>query len=244
MKTLIVANWKMNPVSRKDAKKLFDGVKKGIKKAKNVDVVICPPFVYLSSIASGAGGLKLGAQNVFYKESGAFTGQISTLMLKDLNVEYVIIGHSEVRQYLNETDQTINKKIRECLNAGLKIILCVGENDGEDKKKVLEEEIKEALEDVSENHLTDIIVAYEPIFAIGTGKNCSIDETKTSVSIIKNIILKLYPQVSSDTIKVLYGGSVNSQNSRDYIKQANVDGLLVGGASLNAEEFIKIAKST
>lgn len=240
MSKIIVANWKLNPANQKEAKNLFDSVKKGVKKIKDVNIIICPPFVYLSSLK----GLTLGAQNVFYKESGAFTGQVSTLMLKDLNVEYVIVGHSEVRKYFAETNQTINKKIKECLNAGLKIILCVGENDGEDKNNVLETQITEALENISENNLSEIIIAYEPIFAIGTGKNCSIEETKNSVSIIKNIISKLYSQESIDVIKILYGGSVNSANSGDYLKNAGVSGLLVGGASLNAEEFVKIVISS
>src|SRR3989344_1329384 len=169
MKTLIVANWKMNPSTKKEAKKLFDSVRKSTKGIKNIEVVICPPFVYLSLFS----GLKLGAQNVFYlsadrqvKKSGAFTGEVSPLMLKDLGVEYVIIGHSESRKYLNETDELIRK-----------------------------------------------------------------------------IISKLYNREIADTTKIIYGGSVDSKNTNSYITQTGVNGLLVGGASLNAEEFIEIIKS-
>lgn len=228
----------MNPLTQKEAKALFDAVKKGVKRTK-AKVIICPPYVHLSLLK----GLTLGAQNVSYKESGAFTSQISALMLKDLGVEYCIVGHSESRQYLKETDEVVSFKIKECLNNGLKAILCVGENEGERKTEVLESEIMRALEGISEENLKDIIIAYEPIFAIGTGKNCSIEETKQSVLIIKSTISKLYNQKSADEINILYGGSVNSQNAGDYLNEANVDGLLVGGASLKAEEFVKIVKS-
>ncbi len=244
MNKIVVANWKCNPTSVKEAKALFDAVKEGIKKSKGAEVIICPPYVYLSFIASGVGGfLKLGSQNVSYKESGAFTSQISALMLKDMGVEYALLGHSEVRQYLKETNEDIHNKIVECLNNGLKIILCVGENEGENKTEVLESEIIKALEGISEENLKNIIIAYEPIFAIGTGKNCSIEETKQSISIIKNAISKIYSQKSADEIKILYGGSVNSQNAKDYLDEAGVQGLLVGGASLKPEELIKIVNS-
>ncbi len=164
---IIIANWKMNPPTEEEAKALFDAVKDGIKDSK-AEVIICPPYVYLPLLK----GLTLGAQNVSYKESGAFTGQISALMLKDLGVEYSLVGHSEARQYLKETNEDIHKKIVECLNNGLKVILCIGENEGENKTEILESEIIKALEGISEENLKNIIIAYEPIFAIGTGKNC------------------------------------------------------------------------
>jgi len=219
MKTLIVANWKMNPSTKKEAKKLFDSVRKSTKGIKNIEVVICPPFVYLSLFS----GLKLGAQNVFYlsadrqvKKSGAFTGEVSPLMLKDLGVEYVIIGHSESRKYLNETDEVINKKIKESLLIGLKPILCVGETDEEKnsgkKLEVLEVQITQALKGVMKSEAKNIVIAYEPVWAIGTGNNCSVDETMSSILLIRKIISKLYNREIADTTKIIYGGSVDSNN--------------------------------
>ena len=245
MKKLIVANWKMNPSTEKEAKELFGAVKAAFAKAsanqrKGIEVVICPPFVYLSLLK----GITLGAQNVFYKEQGSFTGEVSPLMLKDLKVKYVIVGHSESRKNLNETDEIIDKKVKEVLAVELKPILCVGENEGESKSEVLEKQITQDLKNVSEKDLKNVVIAYEPIWAIGTGNNCSIEETIISVLMIKKIIAKLYSEKIVENMKILYGGSVNSQNSAEYIKNREVDGLLVGGASLNAEEFVKIIKLT
>jgi len=251
MKKLIVANWKMNPDNAKEAKKLFDAVKKGAKNVKNVEVVICPPFVYLNLLK----GLTLGAQNVFYKEKGAFTGEVSALQLRDSKVKYVIIGHSESRKYLNETNEIINKKIKECLNEKLKPILCVGETNEEkkmDKKgtsssqtkaEVLEKQIIEGLKNITKKEVKNIVIAYEPVWAIGSGDNCSIDETMSSILFIRKVVYKLYNRAIADNTRVLYGGSVEPDNSASYIKNAGANGLLVGGASLLAEEFIKIIKS-
>jgi len=239
MKTLIIANWKLNPSTQKEAKKLFELVKNGIKKAKNVEVIICPPFVYLALLK----GLTLGAQNVFYKEKGAFTGEVSPLMLKDLGVKYVIIGHLEARKYFNETDEIINKKIKSVLLVRLKPIFCVGENEREEKQNTLEKQITEGLKNISINQAKNIIIAYEPVFAIGTGRNCSIDETMNSILFIKKIISNLYNRELANKIKILYGGSVNSKNSGLYLREAGINGLLVGGASLDANDFIKIVKS-
>lgn len=243
MKPLIVANWKLNPINKKEAKELFERIKKGVSKIKGVEVVICPPFVFLPLLK----GLTLGAQNVYFEENGAFTGEISVVMLKDLGVKYVIIGHSERRKYFNETDELINKKIKKVLSVNLTPILCIGEtaeekNSGK-KSDVLKRQLKEGLKGVSRDEIKKIIIAYEPIWAIGTGKNCSIDETMSSVLFIKKIVSKLYNREIADNMRILYGGSVKSDNSALYVKNAGANGLLVGGASLNAEEFVKIAKS-
>lgn len=233
-KKLIIGNWKMNPNSLQEAKNLFNSIKEGIKNVKS-EVVICPPFVYLPAIAEGNSGLALGAQNIFWEEKGAFTGEISAEMLKDLGVEYVIIGHSE-RRKLGETDELINKKIKEALDDNLKVIFCIGEtqddrNKGK-KSEILEKQIKIGLNEVKITE--NLIIAYEPVWAIGTGNNCGVEETKESIEFIKKIV---------PNIKTLYGGSVKSENSGDYIKKTEADGLLVGGASLDSEEFIKIVKS-
>ena len=242
MKNLIVANWKMNPTSQKEAKVLFEGIKKKVK-TKNAEVVVCPPFVFLPLLK----GLIIGAQNVYFEEKGAFTGEISASILKDLKIEYVIIGHSERRKYFLETDGIVNKKIKKALSFNLKPIFCVGETAEErdvgKKTEVLERQLKEGLKNVTKEEMKKIAVAYEPVWAIGTGNNCSVDETMSSVLFIKKIISKLYNREIADNTRILYGGSVKSDNSGSYIKNAGANGLLVGGASLNAEEFGKIVKS-
>lgn len=235
MKKIIIANWKMNPSSEKEAVELFNAVKNGIKESKNTEVVICPPFIYLpilkGPVLGEVEGMILGAQNVFFKSEGAYTGEISPSMLKNFNVEYVIVGHSE-RRTLGETNDLINKKIKALLDIGLKVIFCIGEKEGGNKEEVLKKQISEGLKDVES--LENVILAYEPVWAIGTGKNCSVEETKNSIEFIKKIL--------SQNINVLYGGSVKSSNASDYLKNGGVDGLLVGGASLKPEEFVKIVE--
>ena len=232
MKKLIVANWKMNPATIEEAKNIFEGIKKGAGDTET-KVVICPPFVYLAELK----GLTLGAQDIFYEEKGAFTGEVSAEMLKNLGVEYVIIGHSERRKYLGETDEIINVKIKKALESGLKVIFCIGETAEEresgKKNEVLERQIKKGLAGVE--NLENINIAYEPVWAIGTGNNCSIQETKESIDFIKKFV--------EPKIIILYGGSVKGDNSKDYMEKSGANGLLVGGASLNAEEFVKIVKS-
>lgn len=239
-KILVVANWKMNPVSKKEAENIFNGIKKGVKKLKS-EIAVCPPFVYLSLLK----GLKIGAQNMFYEDKGAFTGEISPLMLKNYNVDYVIIGHSERRKYFGETDEIINKKIKKALGVGLKIIFCIGETDSQrnngEAEKIVEQQIKIGLEDISD--VAGMVIAYEPVWAIGTGKACGVEDAKKMKEFIVRIITEIYGAETAGQVRILYGGSVNSQNSAGYIKEAGYNGLLVGGASLNAEEFVKIIKS-
>ena len=239
---LIVANWKMNPATNKEAKKLFSETNKKAK-AKNNEVVVCPPFAYLGLLK----GKNLGAQNVCFEGKGAFTGEVSALMLKDLGVSFVIVGHSERRKYFNETNLQMNGKIKNSMEAGLKPILCIGETKQEFeahlKPDVLETQITEALKDITKEQVKKIVIAYEPVWAIGTGENCSVDETMTSIVFIRKIISELYNREIADNMQIIYGGSVKSFNSADYIKHAGANGLLVGGASLDVEEFIAIVKS-
>lgn len=216
MKPLIVANWKCNPKSLFEAKKLFDSVAK--KKTKNLTAVICPPFVYLPELKKNS--LKLGAQNVFFEEKGAYTGEISPLMLKSIGCSYVIIGHSERRKHLKETEEIIGKKVNLSLKLGLKTILCIADL----------KQLKNSLKRIKLNE--NLILAYEPVFAIGTGKACSLSQAKRMRMAIKKELPKDIP--------VLYGGSVDSQNAGKYIKEAGFQGLLVGSASLKANEFSKI----
>ncbi len=206
MKPLIIANWKMNPSSLKEAKLLFNRVKKA-------GGVICPPFIYLSSLKASC------AQDVFWEVGGVPTGEVSALMLKNLGVKYVIVGHPERRKYLKETDEMVAKKLKAVLKAGLKPILCI-----------------DKLFQIPKNIKGKIIVAYEPLFAIGTGKACSPQRAKKMRLSIKKIVGGKTP--------ILYGGSVNSRNAKSYIKEAGFQGLLVGGASLKPKEFVDIMKRT
>lgn len=232
----------MNPDTIKVAKKLFAEEFK--IKSKNTEIVICPPFVYLSQLK----GNNLGAQNICFEEKGAFTGEVSVSMLKDLGIKYVIIGHSERRKYFTENNIDINKKIKLSLQNKIIPILCIGETkqefDQHLKPDVLETQLTEALKDISADDVKNVIIAYEPVWAIGTGENCSVDETITSVNFIRKIIAELYNKEVSVNTPVLYGGSVKSSNSGDYLKNSGVNGLLVGGASLDSEEFAKIISTS
>jgi len=232
MKKLIVANWKCNPTTLKEAKLLFNSVKNGVKNIKNVEVVICPPFIYLSNIQHLKSDIQFGAQDCFWEQNGAFTGEISPSMLKDLGVDYVIIGHSERKKYQQEKDSMINKKIKAALKIGLKPILCI---DKTSQIRKLQRSVKMNEVHRLKKDFWGAIIAYEPLFAIGTGKPCSVDKAKKMRIAIKKKLNKNIP--------ILYGGSVDSQNARDYVKKAGFQGLLVGGASLNAQEFIKIVKN-
>lgn len=243
MKSIIIANWKCNPVEEKEAINLFESVKKGVKNIKNTHIVICPPFVYMPRFK----GVDMGSQDVFFEEKGAYTGEISSLMLKDLGCKYAIIGHSERRKYFNETDDLVNKKIKSALKSGLIPIFCVGETEKERKnketEKVVKRQIKKGLEGILSSMLNNLIIAYEPVWAIGTGNSCDTAEARKMNLFIKKILSdNCNPQLSEKTY-ILYGGSVNSSNAMGYIKEAEMNGLLVGGASLDSNEFIKIAKS-
>lgn len=226
MKPLIVANWKMNPQALKGAKLLLNSIEKETRKVTNVEIVVCPPFIYLSNFFYGRGKtmIKIGAQDCFWEEKGAFTGEISAKMLKDLGCKYVIVGHSERRRYLKETDEMINKKIKAVLKISLRPILCI--------EKI--SQIKKGIKGIIKKDFKKIILAYEPVWAIGTGKACGIPEAKKVNLSIRKILKENV---------LLYGGSVNSQNAGDFIKKAKFQGLLVGGASLDSKEFIKLVKN-
>lgn len=232
MKNLIVANWKMNPNTEQEAQELFNSIKDGcLENVEKVDIVICPPFVYLS----GLEGLALGAQDCYWEEKGAYTGEISTAMLKDLGCQYVIVGHSERRKFFGETNEDVNKKLKAILSANLIPIMCIGETEREREEnkteEVLQEEIKEGLEGID---ISKVVIAYEPIWAIGTGNPCDIEEAQRMREVIQ--------KMTSKKMKILYGGSAKADNAESYLKQAGFNGLLVGGASLKPDEFISIVK--
>lgn len=246
MRLLIVANWKMNPRTLRGAKQLFNSVKNGAKKIKNVEIVICPSFVYLSNFRSRASSFKLGAQNCFWEEKGAYTGEISLGMLEDLGCQYVIIGHSERRGYFKETDEMVNKKLKAVLGIKLNPILCIGETKEERNKEetetVLRRQTISALKNISSPKFSKVTITYEPVWAIGTGSPCDAEEAQKMGLLIRKIISELYNRTISKKLRILYGGSVKSKNAAGYIKEAHFQGLLVGGASLNAKEFIQIIK--
>jgi len=215
MKPLIVANWKCNPQTLKGAKLLFNSVKRGIKSIKNAEVVICPPFVYLAtSNKRQATRIKLGAQDCFWKEKGPFAGEISPVMLKNLGCHYVILGHSSRRIWFNETDEVINKKKKAAISANLGPILCIGET-GEEREKgqtqsILKSQIEKGLQKISKKEIKKITIAYEPIWAIGTGKPCNVEEAQKMGLLIRKMIAKKYSLLIAKKIRILYGGSVNS----------------------------------
>ena len=242
---LIVANWKMNPLTLAEAEELLDPIKKIIKDVKNAEVVICPPFIYLEQLSKILNPKRftlnpiLGAQDCFWEDHGAYTGEISPLMLKNLGVEYVIVGHSERRNYLGETDEMVARKVEAVIENGLTPVLCVGETLEQKKKGLAEKIIKEQLENCFRNSKfhNHIVIAYEPVWAIGTGDDCPPEKALEMIKFIKDILKSEFGVQDS---RLLYGGSVDSRDIADYLKYPEIEGALVGGASLKTEEFEKI----
>jgi triosephosphate isomerase len=217
----------------------------GLDVIPNVEKVICPPFVSLATVKEiiKESSIKLGAQNLYFEAKGAYTGEISPLMLAEL-CEFVIIGHSERRQYFNETNEIVNKKIKAALKAGLKPILCVGEKLAENEagrtEKVIAEQLKSSLANVKSPR--ELTVAYEPIWAIGTGKAATGQQANGTIGFIRQSLAQLYTEALSQKIRILYGGSVTADNVAEFMKQPEIDGALVGGASLKADQFLSITK--
>lgn len=241
----IIANWKMNPASFIEADNLIKTVKRGIKKNDNINIIICPPSVYLPKIKANS-IFNLGAQNIFWEDKGAYTGEVSTLMMKNLGVKYAIIGHSERRMHLKETDEMINLKIQSAIKNNLKPILCVGETMKEKQQdrmsEIITAQLQLALNKTIEAQVfnSGLQIAYEPIWAIGTGEVPSIDEIMSAGLLIKKIITNIYSRKIAEKTPVLYGGSVDSKNALDFVIKTEMNGLLIGGASLNASEFVRI----
>ncbi|MCK4354908.1 triose-phosphate isomerase [Candidatus Parcubacteria bacterium] len=251
MKTLIIANWKCNLLTAKSAEELFKLLNKGLRKIRKAEIVVCPSFIYLPKLSElllrrKKTRIRLGAQNCFWEGKGSYTGEVSPIMLKNLGCKYIIVGHSERRKFLNETNQMINRKVQAILSFGLIPILCIGETK-EDKEKgkisiVLRSQIENALKKVSKKEIGKIVFAYEPRWAIGTGKACSSDEACVARLLIQKIIAQKYSQPTAKKIQILYGGSVNSANVASFVKDAGFQGVLVGSASLDPNEFAKIVK--
>lgn len=240
---VIAGNWKMNK-SPIDVKAFMENFHSLVKDTEN-EVILCVPFVDLIEATELAKGtnIKIGAQNMHFEEKGAFTGEVSPKMLKDIDVEYVIIGHSERREYFNETDETVNKKLKSAFKYGLKPILCVGETLAQREAGITKDfvtgQVEKALDGLTNEEIAGTIIAYEPIWAIGTGKTASKEDANEVCTWIREKINSKYGDVSKDVI-IQYGGSVKSSNAKVLFNMSDIDGGLVGGASLDAEEFAKI----
>lgn len=250
LKKLIAANWKMNKglvQSQQFAEEFREYYEK--HKISNVDVVLCPPFTSLEAVHRKIinSSIMLGAQNMHYESMGAFTGEVCAGMLKSCSVGYVILGHSERRQYFGETNEIINKKVLKALDEGLKPILCVGETQQEHEDKitegVIEEQIKVCLSHVAEEQAANIVIAYEPVWAIGTGKNATPHQAEGVHNFIRKKLKKTYTDEIADNMRIIYGGSINPENAKELFASDTINGGLVGGASLEVKSFIEIINS-
>ena len=243
---MIAGNWKMNTTVN-EAVKLVGEMRPLLEPINNVEKVVCPPFVSLTAVREILKGssVKLGAQNMYFEEKGAYTGEVSSLMLAGL-CEYVILGHSERRQYFGETNEIINKKVRTALKAGLKPILCVGESlaqyeDGK-TEAVVTDHVTGSLKDIPAS--ANLVIAYEPVWAIGTGKAATSEQANKIIGIVRKVVAKLYGDGFAQNLRILYGGSVTADNIIELMRQPEIDGGLVGGASLKVDVFSSIVKQT
>lgn len=231
-----------------DAKALVQDLKPRVQDVKKVEIVVCPPFTSLVAVAEVLKGsnIGLGAQNLYWEKSGAFTGEVSAPMLKALGCTYVIIGHSERRTYFHETDETVNKKIFAALAEGLKPIVCVGETLEEREKgetfNVIKRQVTNGLARLSAEHMQTVVIAYEPVWAIGTGKTATPEQAQEVHAFIRKLLTEMFGKTTADATRIQYGGSVNASNATTLMNQPDIDGALVGGASLKADSFEKIVK--
>ncbi|ADK16938.1 triose-phosphate isomerase [Clostridium ljungdahlii] len=243
-KAIIAGNWKMNKTVT-EALKLVEELKPLVSDAK-CDVVVCPPYVCLDAVVKAVKGsnIKVGAQNMHYEESGAYTGEVAPNMLKDIGIDFVIIGHSERRQYFNETDESINKKVKKAFEYDINPIVCCGETLEERESDVTEEvlgkQIKIDLAGLEKSQVGKLVVAYEPIWAIGTGKTATDKQANETIAYIRSVIAKMYGRETAEKTRIQYGGSVKPATIKAQMAQSDIDGALVGGASLKSEDFAKI----
>jgi len=250
-KKLVAGNWKMNKTLLESNALLYD-IQKLIEYGvtDKVSVIVCPPFINLYSASEilKNTGVKLGGQNIYYKDEGAYTGEISASMLKSVGCEFVILGHSERRQYFKETNEIINNKTKTALKNGLTPIVCVGETLEQREKnihfQIIEEQIRICLTGTDNENINKVIIAYEPVWAIGTGKTATPEQANEIHIFIRKLISDIFSKDISDNILILYGGSVNDKNARELFGMSDIDGGLIGGASLKAESFSNIVKST
>src|SRR5690554_2645785 len=244
-KIFIAGNWKMN-TTLEEARALSQSIVDTLGNTTDVDVAVCPPYTNLSAVNDIIKGsaVKLGAQDVHWEESGAFTGKVSCGMLKSAGVTYVIIGHSERRQYFGETDETVNKKVKAALSHGLKPIICVGESlqqrEAGETNAFVAGQVEKALDGLAPESIPQVVIAYEPIWAIGTGRSSSASDANEVIGMIRQTIAKKFDANLAAQVRIQYGGSVKPGNIKEFMGQAEIDGALVGGASLKAEDFFGI----
>lgn len=244
---LIAANWKMFK-NTQEAKSFMSELLPKISDVKERDILICPPFTLINAVDQGRDGtnILLGAQNMYFEEKGAFTGEISPGMLKDLNCEFVILGHSERRWVFGESDELINKKVLAAFANGLIPVLCVGEKLEEREKNLTEQvilnQMEKNLKGVSEEFMSRLVIAYEPVWAIGTGKNATTKDAKDAIALIREFIHSRFGGEVANKVRILYGGSVKPANVKSYMEQDGIDGALVGGASLEPDSFVSLIK--
>ena len=244
---ILAGNWKLFKTVN-EAKDLVENLHNLIGRMHEREVVVCPVFTSLYPVSKILDGksIKLGAQDVYFEEKGAFTGEVAPLMLKDVGCTYVIIGHSERRKYFGETDEIVNKKTKASLSSGLLPIVCVGESLEEKEAgqtvSVVSRQVNGALKDLNASQIEKLVIAYEPIWAIGTGKNDSPDSAQKTIKEIRNVIASICGDSVAEKVRILYGGSVKPENIDAFMKERDIDGALVGGASLTAESFARIVK--
>ncbi len=246
---IIAGNWKMNKTVPQ-AQELVEGLKKDLRDVRDVDIVVCPPFTSLAAVAKIIRGtnIQLGAQDVHWSKAGAYTGEISCAMLKELGCQFVIIGHSERRAYFAETNESVNKKIKAALHSGLTPIICIGERleqrDRGETFAVVKDHLENGLKDITVPEIKSTVIAYEPVWAIGTGKTATPQQAQEVHGFIRNLLQQLYSREVADLLRIQYGGSVKPANIADLMAETDVDGALVGGASLKLDSFVKIVQGS
>lgn len=244
---IIAGNWKMNETIDQSLD-LVTKLKSQVAGVNDLDIVLCPPFTSLFAVGKAIRGTNifLGAQDLYWEEKGAYTGEVSPVMLTDVGCRYVIIGHSERRQFFAETNQSVNRKVKAALKFGLTPIMCVGERLEERERGVTEGVVREhltrGLEGLSREEALKMVIAYEPVWAIGTGKTATPDQAQEVHSFIRRLLRELYAEVTASKVRIQYGGSVKPDNIADLMRKEDIDGALVGGASLDARSFIQIVK--
>ncbi len=244
-KVIIAGNWKMNKTVAEGVA-LVNELKPLVANVDNAEIVVCPTFTTLSAVVEAAKGsnIQVGAQNISWAESGAFTGEISADMLKEVGVEWVIIGHSERRQYFGETDKTVNQRTKTALAAGFKVMLCIGESLEERENgttnDVVKTQLTGGLEGISASDMENIVIAYEPVWAIGTGKTATPEMAEDTHKACRSVVADILGQEVADAVRIQYGGSMKGANSKELVGQENIDGGLIGGASLSAKDFSEL----
>ena len=246
---IIAANWKMN-MTQAESQRFVDSFLREIGEITDVEVVIIPPFTALAKVTEAVGkapNIKVGAQNMYWEKSGAFTGEISAPLLRDLFVHYVVLGHSERRTLFGETDEMVNRKVRAALEANLHPLVCVGETlDQRDKgnvEKILSMQLRGSLAGLKPEELQETVIAYEPVWAIGTGRNATPQQAQEAHAFIRKILREISDETTADRVRIQYGGSVKPENARELMSQPDIDGALVGGASLDSRSFVQIVKA-